>query len=324
MANIAQTVVREPESDTPDQYAERVHRLAISYTALFLTSLIGIGLLIRKAQLFVALTQRSNVETLTLAFFLIFFGYIAVISAGGATGAVRIAFYALLARFGKNPAEVERRKSAALGRPQGTPPTAALNVILEQESRPGEPFELSVADGAGSMGRLAVNGAEVKHLEARRDGSNSLIAFFVHQVSHILGERGAEVELDVVHWKLIDDESTLQYLGIVQFARNLQRQLGTTELWPKVTLTDADCKELERRLSAVCPALRDEAFLPQWEYQAEHKLPLIPEPLGLVSLSRTERRVDPIASMGCAVLVVAVVVLVLGLFIVFPPWVPGS
>ena len=100
--------------------------------------------------------------------------------------------------------------------------------------------------------------------------------------------------------------------------------LRAPELWPKVALSDADCAELERRLTAVCPALRNEAFLPHWDYAGEHKLPLIPEPLGLVSLSRTERRVDPEASMGCAVLVVLGAVAVLALFVKFPPWVPGS
>ena len=63
--------------------------------------------------------------------------------------------------------------------------------------------------------------------------------------------------------------------------------------------------------------------MPDWEYAGEHKLPIIPEPLGLVSLSRSERRVDPVASMGCAVVVVLGTVLILAAFILFPPWVPG-
>jgi hypothetical protein len=50
-------------------------------------ALIGIGLLVWKAQLFVTLTQRSNVETLTLAFFLVFFAYLGILSARGAVGA---------------------------------------------------------------------------------------------------------------------------------------------------------------------------------------------------------------------------------------------
>ena len=81
---------------------------------------------------------------------------------------------------------------------------------------------------------------------------------------------------------------------------------------------------LELRLSAVCGAVRNEAFLPDWEYSGEHKLPLIPEPLGLISLSRTEKRVDPVSSMGCAVLVLGTILAVPALFLLFPPWVPGA
>jgi hypothetical protein len=121
----------------------------------------------------------------------------------------------------------------------------------------------------------------------------------------------------------IDDEQTLQYHGMVHFARRLERHLDADELWPKIVLSDDDLAALERRLAAVCPALRSEGFLPDWEYEAEHKLPLIPEPLGLVSLSRSERRADPVASMGCAALVVVAAVAILALFTVFPPWVPG-
>jgi hypothetical protein len=198
----------------------------------------------------------------------------------------------------------------------------ALNRLLEREHGAGEAFDLSIADAAGGMGSLHVDGAEVTHIASVREGSNSLLAYFVHQVNQIL-ELSPARGLEVVQWQRIDDESALQYLSTVQFARNLERRLDAGELWPRVALSDADCGELERRLSAVCPALRSEGFLPEWEYAGEHKLPIIPEPLGLVTLSRSERRVDPLASMGCAVIVVLGTVLVLAAFILFPPWVPG-
>lgn len=146
----------------------------------------------------------------------------------------------------------------------------------------------------------------------------------MHQVNDLLRRRGDANHVAVVSWQTIDDEATEQYLALVGFARRLEIHLGAPALWPRVTLTDADCAELERRLATVCAAVRHEAFLPQWEYAGEHKLPLIPEPLGLVSLSRTERRVDPEASMGCAVLIVGAALVVLVLFIWFPPWVPAN
>ena len=110
MAGVEQTVVREPGAETAQQYARRVYRLAAAYLVLFLASLGGIGLLVWKAQLYVTLAQRSNVQTLTLGFFLIFFAYIAILTAGGAAGAVRIGYYALLAPFGGDREQIERRK----------------------------------------------------------------------------------------------------------------------------------------------------------------------------------------------------------------------
>lgn len=80
---------------------------------------------------------------------------------------------------------------------------------------------------------------------------------------------------------------------------------------------------LEERLSQICIALREEALLPHWEREGQHKLSLMPEPLGLVQRSRSERRSDLVTSMGCAALVVLATVVILIVFIAIPPWVPG-
>jgi hypothetical protein len=324
MPGIAARVIREPDVQNPRHYALRVYRLAAAYAGLFVGALAGIALLMWQAPLYVTLSQRSNVETLTLAFFLVFFAYLAALSMGGALGAVRILYYAVLPRLGVAPVEVERRKMRALGPPVGDVTTVALNVALEHEGKPAEPFTIVLEDGAGSMGRIVIDGAQVAHHPTVKDGSNALLAFFVQQTNRVLQERGARAGLDIVEWATINDEAAEQYLGIVHFARNLERRLGAEELWPKRVLSAADCAEVERRLAAICPALRNEAFLPDLEYAGEHRIPLIPQPLGLIGLSRSEKRVDPVASMGCAVIIVALVVMVLILFILFPPWVPGA
>ena len=64
-------------------------------------------------------------------------------------------------------------------------------------------------------------------------------------------------------------------------------------------------------------------MLPDWEYSAEHKLPVIPEPLGLISLGRSTRRADPLATMGFATLMVLLTLAVIVLFVIDKPWVPG-
>ncbi|HEY3058466.1 MAG TPA: hypothetical protein VGL99_05775 [Chloroflexota bacterium] len=319
MSDAARRLVREPGADDPRQYAERVHRLAWWYIGLFVLSLVGIGLLIWRAQLFVTLAQRSNVETLTLAFLLVFFAYLTVLSVRGALGALRLAGLSI----GRDWLEQQRRKAEALGTSRSAPHVVDLNVLLEVEDRPGQPVQLVVADRAGAMGRVTIDGARMRYQCERGDGSNDVLAFIESQVTRMLRERGDDFSVDIVVWKNIDDEAAERYHGMVEFARNLERQLDKGDLWPKVRLSPQEVAELERRLSAICPALRDEGFLPQWDYAAEHKLPIIPEPLGLVTLSRSYDRVDPASSMGCAVLVVAVVVVILALFIFIPPWVPG-
>jgi hypothetical protein len=207
---------------------------------------------------------------------------------------------------------------------QGAPSIVALNVALERADYPKESCALPVADRAGSMGEIVMDGAKLTYRHTLKEGSNALLAFFVEQVNRTPVKRDVETPLDVVEWKSISDESAEEYLSLTQFARNLERRLGAEELWPKRILTDEDCARIEKQLTAVCPALRNEAFLPRWEYQGQHQLPLIPQPLGLISLTRSEKRVDPLASMGCAVVIVLVMVFILALIIIFPPWVPGA
>jgi hypothetical protein len=323
----AQHLIAEPGAENVREYRKRVTTLAAEYFALFFGALFGIALLIWKAQLYVTLAQRSNVETLTLAFFLVFFGYLAILSVRGALGCARIAWFALQVRFGVDRVDVERRKMRALG-PAGSGAAIDLNVLLEVDGRPCESFEIPVADRAGQMGRILVDGARVRHLPAHKDGSSDLLAFFQSQVVDVLGETAdSQYQVEIVVWKAIDDQQAERYHSMVEFARNLDRHLDTAKkggLWPTVRLSAAQCEELERRLAAVCEPLRDEGFLPEWDYAGEHKLPIIPEPLGLVSLSRTEQRVDSVSSMGCAVWVVLAAVAILALFVLFPPWVPGA
>ena len=316
----ARRLVREPDVSDPRHYRRRVAELAAIYVAIFTLSVTGVALLLLQGRLFVTLSQRSNVETLTIAFFLLFFGYIAFISARGAWGGLRIGAFRLAARFGGDATDVERQKIAALGRSIKRQ-AVAVNLLLERAGHPGEPFELRVADEAGSVGTIYVDGARIEHRAGHREGSNNFLAYFVRQVSAVLGSDPEE--LDVVQWKSVDDEGWFQYVARVESMRLLGRRLGGDPLWPRLVLSQAHCDELERRMVAVCRAVREEAFLPPLEYEGEHKIPIIPEPLGIISLGRRERRVDPLSSMGTALVIVALVVALLAWFIVRPPWVPG-
>jgi hypothetical protein len=193
--------------------------------------------------------------------------------------------------------------------------------VIERIDRPGQPFEIAIRDRFGSMGKLRIDGVRIDHIEAHRDGSNNMFPYFLRQVCSITGV--PPEELEVVEWKSIDDKSFHQYVAGVVATRAIGRKVGDDAVWPRLRLTVAHCDELERRMADICDALRDEAFLPHWEFEGEHKVPIIPEPLGVITLSRSERRVDPLSSMLSALVVVAAAVVLITWFIVRPPWVPG-
>jgi hypothetical protein len=322
--DLARLIIKEPEVRDARHYAHRLRLLCGLYLSLFFLCVAGCIVLLWHGRLYVTLTQRSNVETLTLAFFLVFFAYLAMLSRRGAIGALRISYHALRG-LRLDRVTHERRKAAALPPLQkGLPSAVAVNLLVARQDRPREAFEIPIADQAGSMGRLRIDGARLEHIEARPNESNNLFAYFVEQLRQVVEKRtGAPVNFDIVEWRSLDEEATESYLSQASFALRLARHLDAEELWPTLTLTAADCLEMERRLAAICPALRDEAMLPDWEYAGEHKLPIIPEPLGLLSLSRTARRVDPLASMCTAVVIVLIAFALLVFITIHPPWVPG-
>ena len=295
-----------------------MRRLGIAYVALFGLCLAGLGMLVWRAQLFIALAQRSNVETLTLAFMMIFFAYLATLSAPGAWGAAQIIRHQL----GGDWADQQRRKMRGLGQSSGRPTVADLNVLVERADQPSLPFDLVVADSVGRMGRLRVDG---------RDWPMSPnIAMGPTRSWHSSNARFPSCSSDAASsrtWRLSRGRKSTTRMQSAITAWSSSLEIWNAA-WPKATcgprLSETDCEELETALSAVCPALRDEGFLPHWDFQAEHKLPIIPEPLGLISLSRSEQRVEPVSSMGCAVLVVIGLLGILVLFAIAPPWVPGT
>jgi len=307
-ADIARIVLKEPGVSDVAHYTRRVKWLAIVHLALFLLSPVGFVLPVGHGELFVTLAQRSNVETLTILFFLVFFAYFAVVTMPGARGAIRIAL-----------THGDQRRKQALLEKRGRAPgrAAAFDKAVELAGKRGEPFDLELRDAVGSLGRLQLCGVKIQHLDSLRDGSNSLLAYVEQMLSKVSGE-----DVDVVQWQSTGEEEMKQHVATADALRALGRKLEC-ETWPTVTITEAQRAAIEGELSQLCPALRNEAMLPDWEFEGEHKLPIIPEPLGIISLSRTEKRVDPLSVMLAALAVVGLVVALTILFIVRPPWLPG-
>jgi len=307
-------VISEPGADTAEDFARRGRVLAVTYATLFAASCAGALVLAIHGKLFVTLAQRSNVETLTILFLLVFYAYLAGVSAPGALGAARLLLYAIKRSRARDPLEERRRQLRSLGA-RGDGPWAALSRVVERTD--GAPVRFELADDAGVQGALEVAGARARHVETA-GGSADLVAYFVRQIEEVSGE-----SLEIVVWGQLDEDEGEKYLAQVGFARALQRHLGSGPLWPTLTLSPEQCEEIQRRLAQIVPFLLEDALLPDWEYQAEHKLPVIPEPLAFVSLGRSAKRADPVATMGFATLIVLGTLAVIVLFVIDKPWVPG-
>lgn len=321
---IGRKFVREQKTRSVPEYQRRVYILAAIYVGITVTAATAIGLIIDRGKLLVTLAQRSNVETLTIAFVLVLFGYIGLMSLPGAWGAVWIVYANLPAWLGGDRGAVEKRKHASLAKAPGEPVTAYLSCLVRREGRGDEPVRIPIRDEAGSMGEVVIDGARMQFVVKVQEGSSGVLAYFKQRIESLVRERDPEQRLEIVEWGSIDDEAAEKYGSFVRFSVNLERQLGKGPLWPAVTLLDRDVEQLTREGTELCPALRDEVRLPDLEYQAEHRLPIIPEPLAFVALSRSEQRADPVASMGCALLVALGLLAVVVFFVLFPPWVPGK
>jgi len=315
MRGLIKRVVTEPGADTPEGFARRVRVLAVIYLVLFCACCAGEVVLAVQGKLFVALAQRSNVETLIIAFLMVFYGYFAALSAPGAWGALRTALFAIRRRFSKDVGAERRRQFQSLGK-IGDGPWAVLSKVVERTD--GQPLRFELRDDVLRHGVIVVEGARVSQFEALSAGSADLLAYFVRQINDVTGQ-----EIGIVGWGQIDEDGSERYLAQVEFARALRRHLDAPPLWPTLALRPEHCDELQRRLRKIAPILLDEAMLPDWEYEAEHKLPVIPEPLGFVSLSRSAERADPVFTMGFTTLIVLITLGILVLFVVDTPWVPG-
>jgi hypothetical protein len=240
---------------------------------------------------------------------LILFGYFAFATAPGAIGAARIAWHHIRRDEGK--------LLRALGE-RGEGAKAAFDKAVELEGKPNEPWEIEIADDVGSLGRIRFKGVLVQQIDTFRNGSNTLLGYVENKIGEL-----AKADIAIVQWASTDEEQMRQFVASSDALRALGKKLETIT-WPTITLSLAARDALTREVGELCRALRDELFLPDWEYTVEHKLPIIPEPLGIISLSRSEQRVDPLASMVAALVVILGILGLIILFLVRAPWIPGK
>src|SRR5689334_7708193 len=196
--SFVQQMVREQGTDSVDGYRKRVYRLAAIYSAIVLIGVAAIAIIILWGKFFVTLTQRSNVETLTLAFVLVLFAYLVVVCLPGAWGTLKILYYNLPAWFGRDRAIVEARKQAAVKYQRGTPDAVYLNCRVCQQGRPHDAVRIPLRDAAGELGTILIDGVKLLHLNGGAHSSNSLFAFIQQRVQQFIRQRDPHVRVEIV------------------------------------------------------------------------------------------------------------------------------
>jgi hypothetical protein len=307
---------------TPEGYAAKVRVLAAIYVALDLVCAVVIGLVLWRGRHLVTLAQRSNVETLVLAIVLALALFYVVTTVGGLVGAVRMMVLNLPALWSRDLAALEARKHRALA--DGDEPFSVHFDKALERAGGVEPVRWDIADEVGSLGEIELSQATATVKPRKHGLNNSVLAFVLGQILQVLARRTPPETLTIAFWSNTEEEGASVYRSTVVAFHNLAGRLSSEPLWPTIRLTADDVAKVGAALRRVVPALRNEALLPDLEYEVEYSVPVLPEPLAFLQLRRSERRADPVLTMGYALVIMLLVLVALVLLIAFPPWVPST
>jgi hypothetical protein len=327
---LSEELVKDKLTPSAGRYAGRVRWLAIVYIALNLLSRVLIVAIAWRVQFFITLAQRSNVETLVLAIIFVLGAYYLVSTFRGFVGALRMAWLNMPLLWARTPearARIEHNKQDAL-RPPDKPNSAFFDQAVRLKGKPDEPIRWRVGDSVGEMGELELDGVRATYNPRRGGINNSVFEFISDQIENGLRQRGIQIDLQIVRWGSINVDEAASYYSTVRAFQSLERNMrqdgSVSALWPTVEIEQADVDRIQAELDKLVPVLRNESLLPNLEYEVEWSVPILPEPLGFMQLKRHENRADPVFTMGCATLIVLVILSAIVLFIIFPPWVPSK
>lgn len=331
---LAEKVVKDQLTRTPERYAARVRWLAAIYFTLDTLSIAIIVAIAWRVQYFITLAQRSNIETLVFLIVFVLAVYYLATTFKGFIGAIRMIWLnlpRLSARNEESIERIERRKQAALQN-NTDPKSAYFDLALCLQNHHGQPIRWEIGDNAGKLGDLEINGVEAKYYPVKGGMNSALFEFVADRIEAALKKRDPEAVLQITQWSSIDEDKAAQYHSMVQAFSNLERALAQNKpeekqighIWPTVELTQADIDDIGKSLRDLVPTLRNESLLPDVEYEVEWSVPILPEPLSFMRLTRRENRADPVVTMGCAMFITLGVLLVILFFIVWPPWLPSK
>jgi hypothetical protein len=294
----------------------RTNWLVAIHLVLTAAGLAVLTLIAWRVRHFVTLSQRSNVETLLLAFVIAFVGYLLVSTARAAWGAIVLVALRLAGTRRAQP-WLQRRAARASRETK----RAYLNVrVLGPD--PG-PIELPIEDDLGRLGHFRLHDAEITLVEVPANLSHSIANLGVRVLAEDGELVGTDHEPRIVAWGVIDEEGSERYAATVHAFARLEAALGQGPLWPAVRLGPQGIGALARTLREATPTLREDVLLPDVEYSAQFSVPIVPEPLAFVQVSRRTEHADPVASLGAATLMVLLFLGIATWLILAPPWVPG-
>jgi hypothetical protein len=309
-------LMESPVRDVGD-LRRRTSLLAGIHVVLTVSSVALLVVLGSRLKLLVTLAQRSNVETLLIGFFAAFVLVLLVTTGPAALGAATLLGLRLL------PADrrhrwIQRRR-VETRREDRT--VALLNLWT---SGPDGDIEIVLEDGYGRLGTLRVHGVELQVEDAPVALSGPLFELSVAVLDDVAGLDPHGSPLSIILWTNIDRTEAEVYQSQARAFDRLAGVLKTDPLWPAARIDAAGVARLRAVLAEAVPHLRETSLMPDIDYAADFSIPLVPEPLAFVQIHRSESRADPVASLGCATVMVLAALIVALWIVILPPWVPSK
>jgi hypothetical protein len=309
-------LMEAPATDPPS-LRRRTNWLIAIHLVLATAAIAVLVLVVWRIRILITLAQRSNVETLVIAFVVIFLGYLLFTTAPATFGALRILAYRAM-----GTARAQRSLQRKVRRDRKEDKRSQMNVAVRGPG--GRDVEVPIEDGYGKICTLKLHLTEVIFEDAPEELSHSVLQLVVQALKEVGTLEGTEHEPKVIYWDSLDEGQAEAYASQVGAFDRLERALGKDGLWPAVRIDKEGVARIQRTLAQAAPSIRENLLLPDIEYAADFRIPIIPEPFAFMQLSRRMDHADAVASMGCATIVALVFLGAISWILINPPWVPGK
>ncbi len=301
----------------PPSLRRRTNWLVAIHLVLAAAALAVIALVVWRIRLLMTLAQRTNVETLVIAFVVIFLGYMLITTGPASLGALRLLGYRLL---GTERAQRALQRKARADKKQ----TKRSYLNLAVRGPGGHDLEVPIQDHFGKLCSVRIHLAEVAFVDAPQNLTHSALQLVVRTLEEVGTLDGTDHDLRVIYWDSLEEAQAEAYASQVSAFDRLEQGLGKEPLWPALHVDADGVARLQEMLQEAAPLLRENLLLPDIEYSAEFAIPIIPEPFAFMRLTRRKEHADAVASMGCATLMALVFLAGIAWILVDPPWVPGK